>query len=145
MTELLDPGPADKVLEIGTGTGYQTAILARLAAHVYTIEWHLKLLTEATERLRELGVVNVSLRCSDGSHGWPEKAPFDGIMVTAGAPHVPAALREQLAVGGRMIIPVGPADDQELLCIRRRGGAFEQAAVLRCRFVKLRGEDGWRE
>ncbi len=145
MTELLNPDPADRVLEIGTGTGYQTAVLARLVAHVYTIEWHLKLLTEATERLRDMGVTNVSFRCGDGSQGWPEKAPFDAIMVTAGAPHVPTALREQLADNGRLIIPVGPADDQELLRIRRHGDRFEEEEVLRCRFVKLRGEDAWRE
>lgn len=143
MTELLDPGPDDHVLEIGTGSGYQTAVLAELVGHVCTIEWHLRLMTEAAERLNELGISNVSFRCGDGTRGWPERAPFDGILVTAGGPVVPTALREQLAVGGRMVIPVGPLDDQTLLVIRRTPDGFETIEDLKCRFVKLVGAEGW--
>ncbi len=145
MSELLDPGPKECVLEIGTGSGYQTAILAMLAGHVYTIEWHLALMTPASERLARLGVSNVDYRCADGSLGWAERAPFDAIMVTAGGPEVPAALRGQLCDGGRLVMPVGPVSRQDLVMVRRRGQTFEQSVVLECRFVKLRGAGGWRD
>ena len=145
MTELLDLRPGDRVLEVGTGTGYQTAILALLAERVYTLEWHLPLMTQAAERLGRLGVSNVEFRCTDGSVGWPQRCPFDAIIVTAGAPEVSAALREQLADGGRLAAPVGPPDSQDLVLIRRRAECFERSVVLKCRFVKLRGVDGWRD
>jgi len=145
MTELLEPRGDCDVLEIGTGSGYQTAILACLARHVYTIEWHLKLLNQAAQRLRELGLSNVTLRCGDGSLGWPEHAPFDAIMVTAGAPEPPKPLLEQLAVGGRLVVPVGPIGDQSLVVVRRTPSGFQHDEVLKCRFVKLLGVAGWRE
>ena len=145
MTDLLNAGPNTSILEIGTGSGYQTAILALLAGRVYTIEWHLSLMTQAARRLERLGVENVVFRCMDGSLGWPERAPFDGIIVTAGAPDVPAPLRDQLAVGGRLVLPVGPKDDQTLVLVRRSRNGFEREDIFKCRFVKLHGEAGWRE
>ena len=145
MTELLEVRPRDRVLEIGTGSGYQTAILACLAKHVFTIEWHLTLMTRAAEQVRQLGLANVSYRCGDGSLGWPEQAPFDGVMVTAGPPDVPAPLCDQLAVGGRLVVPIGPADDQTLVRVRRAEQGFEREKHIKCRFVKLWGAAGWRE
>lgn len=145
MTELLDLHPGDRVLEVGTGSGYQTAILSLLASRVYTLEWHLPLMTQAAERLGRLGISNVEFRCTDGSLGWPQRCPFDAIIVTAGAPEVAAALREQLGDGGRLAAPVGPPDGQDLVLIRRGAECFEQSVVLKCRFVKLRGVDGWRD
>jgi protein-L-isoaspartate(D-aspartate) O-methyltransferase len=145
MTELLELRPADTVLEVGTGSGYQTAILALLAARVFTIEWHLKLLNRAAERLRSLGIGNVSYRCADGSLGWPDVAPFNAIIVTAGAPDVPPLLREQLAPEGRLVVPAGAIDDQLLVRIRRTPQGFEREDLLRCRFVKLQGAAGWRQ
>jgi len=145
MTELLELRPDQRVLEVGTGSGYQTAILACLARQAYTIEWHMKLLNEAAAQLRALGLDNVLCRCGDGSQGWPEQAPFDAIIVTAGAPDVPPALREQLAVGGRLVVPIGPVGDQSLVRVRRTDLGFEQSEVLKCRFVKLLGAAGWPE
>lgn len=144
MTELLELTPASRVLEVGTGSGYQTAILAALARHVYTIEWHLKLLNQAAERLAALGLTNISFRCTDGSLGWPEQAPFDAIIVTAGAPEVPVPLKEQLTPGGRLVAPVGPIEDQMLVRVQRAPGGFTEQEILRCRFVKLMGSAGWR-
>jgi len=143
MTELLELTGTERVLEVGTGTGYQTAILALLAGHVYTVEWHLPLLTAASRRLDELGLTNVTCRCGDGSQGWPEEAPFDAILVAAGAPDVPDALREQLAVGGRLVIPVGPPAEQVLVRVVRADDGFEQQTLFPCRFVKLLGREGW--
>lgn len=145
MTELLELRADRPVLEIGTGSGYQTAILACLASHVYTVEWHLRLLTQAAERLEELGLVNVSYRCGDGSLGWPMYAPYDAIIVTAGAPDVPAPLIEQLTVGGRLVVPVGQEGDQTLVLQRRTASGSERFDVMKCRFVKLLGEAGWKQ
>jgi protein-L-isoaspartate(D-aspartate) O-methyltransferase len=145
MTELLELRGTEPVLEIGTGSGYQTAILACLASHVYTVEWHLRLLTQAAERLGQLGLANVSIRCGDGSLGWPEHAPFDAIIVTAGAPDVPSPLCEQLGVGGRLVVPVGPEGDQTLVLVRRTAGGIERSDIMKCRFVKLLGEAGWKQ
>ena len=145
MTELLEPRPDRTVLEIGTGSGYQTAILALLTKQVYTIEWHLKLMSQAASRLEGLGLTNVTFRCADGSLGWPEKAPFDGIIVTAGAPDVPQPLCEQLAVGGRLVLPIGPVGDQTLVVVRKTERGVKTEDVLKCRFVKLMGTAGWRE
>lgn len=146
MTELLELTPSERVLEVGTGTGYQTAILANLAAEVFTIEWHLKLMTAAVRRLRRLELANVTFRCGDGSLGWPEQAPFDATIVTAGGPCVPESLRRQMAVGGRLVMPIGPKDDQVLVRVRREGEAdWRQEQVLACRFVKLLGAEGWSE
>ncbi|MEP0847416.1 MAG: protein-L-isoaspartate(D-aspartate) O-methyltransferase [Phycisphaerae bacterium] len=143
MTELLELQSADRVLEVGTGCGYQTAILARLASFVYTIEWYLKLLNAAAERLAGLGIKNVEYRCGDGSLGWPQAAPFDAILVAAGAPTVPQPLVDQLADGGRLVAPVGPTSDQTLVLARRVGARVEMTDVLPCRFVKLLGRAGW--
>ncbi len=145
MTELLALEPDCRVLEIGTGSGYQTAVLACLVARVCTIEWHLKLMTQAARRLDEMGLSNVSYRCGDGSLGWPEKAPFDGIIVTAGAPEVPEPLAAQLAPGGRLVAPTGPVADQTLVLVRRTAGGLESDDVMKCRFVKLLGAAGWHE
>lgn len=145
MTEALELEPADNVLEIGTGSGYQTAILARLAAQVYTIEKFSSLRAAAEERLRGMGFSNILFRTGDGSGGWPEHAPYQGIVVTAGAPLVPDVLVEQLAEGGRLVIPVGDANQQELLQVVRRGSEREVRTINYCRFVPLTGKYGWRE
>jgi protein-L-isoaspartate(D-aspartate) O-methyltransferase len=145
MTELLELTAERNVLEIGTGSGYQTAILACLARHVCTIEWHLKLLNRAAARLEQLGLRNVALRCADGSLGWPERAPFDAIIVTAGAPGVPQPLTDQLAGGGRLVVPIGPIGDQTLVLVQRTETGLKTEDILKCRFVKLLGAAGWRE
>jgi protein-L-isoaspartate(D-aspartate) O-methyltransferase len=144
MTELLELKPADRVLEIGTGSGYQAAILALLAGHVYTIEWHARLMVEAAQRLERLALRNVTFRCADGSLGWAEMAPFDAIILTAGGPDVPAAVRAQLAVGGRLVAPIGPTHDQTLVREVRTADGFKREEILKCRFVKLLGAEGWR-
>jgi protein-L-isoaspartate(D-aspartate) O-methyltransferase len=145
MTELLNLTPERQALEIGTGSGYQTAILAHLAKHVYSIEWHLKLLNQAGARLEQLGLRNITLRCADGSLGWPERAPFDGIIVTAGAPDLPRALIQQLTVGGRLVAPIGPIGDQTLVVAERTETGLKTEEVLKCRFVKLLGAEGWQD
>lgn len=145
MTELLELAPCDRVLEIGTGTGYQTAVLAQLTRQVFTIERHEKLLTAARQRLESLGIDFVRYRLGDGSLGWPEFAPFDAILVTAGSPSVPEALREQLAVGGRLVIPVGWRENETLTRIRRTQAGYLTEEVMRCRFVKLVGAEGWKD
>lgn len=143
MTRLLELTPHDRVLEIGTGSGYQTAILAELAYGVYTIERIPELLSKAKTRLEQLKYSNVVARCSDGTNGWPEEGPFDAIIVTAGAPHVPDALKEQLATKGRLVIPVGDAYSQILMKITRKDDKFIERAMGGCRFVKLIGKNGW--
>jgi protein-L-isoaspartate(D-aspartate) O-methyltransferase len=142
MTHLLRPAKTDRVLEVGTGSGYQAAVLAELVATVHTIEIVEPLAAQARERLRELGYRNVEVRAGDGYKGWPEKAPFDAIMVTAGAEHVPAPLLQQLKPGGRMVIPVGPVERiQELTVIEKRAdGSIERRVVTLVRFVPLTRE-----
>jgi protein-L-isoaspartate(D-aspartate) O-methyltransferase len=138
MTEAVcSGGRPEKVLEIGTGCGYQTAILAGLAASVFTVERIEPLMKKARERLRQLRIHNVRFRYGDGWEGWQEHAPYDGIVVTAASPETPAALLEQLADGGRMIIPVGPRGCQELLEIRRTGQRFEEQVIDQVVFVPL--------
>ena len=144
MTEALVLSPSTRVLEIGTGSGYQTAILARLVAEVFTVEWHLHLLNRAAQRIDRLGLKNVTFRCGDGSLGWAEHAPYDGVLVTAGAPEAPQALRDQLAEGGRLVIPVGGREEQTLSTIIRSGDKLTRHVGMRCRFVKLVGRQGWR-
>jgi protein-L-isoaspartate(D-aspartate) O-methyltransferase len=139
MTEQLDPKPTDRILEIGTGSGYQAAILSRLVAEVYTIEIILPLAKRAEADLKRLGYNNVQVLAGDGYKGWPEHAPFDGIIVTCAPDHVPQPLVDQLKDGGRMIIPVGPPDDQQLYLLRKRGAKLEQQAVLPVRFVPMTG------
>ena len=143
MTEHLAVTPHCRVLEIGTGSGYQTAILARLADSVASVERIDALRQQAARQLAELGIENVTLHAGDGSVGLSEYAPFDRILVTAGAPKVPAVLTRQLAPGGRMLIPVGGPKEQRLLCVDRREHATVETALLACRFVKLLGADGW--
>ena len=138
MTEQLRLTGKERVLEIGTGSGYQAAILAELAAKVYSIEIRPELAREAAERLRALGIRNVEVRTADGYRGWPEEAPFDGIVVTAAPERVPPPLLEQLAATGRMVIPVG-AFYQELKVIERQGGGYSEKSVLPVRFVPVRG------
>lgn len=138
MTELLELKPDDRVLEIGTGSGYAAAILSRIAKVVYTIERHTSLADSARRVFDRLGYDNIRLRQGDGSLGWPEAAPFDAIVVTAAAGRIPRALKDQLALGGRLVIPVGPPDVQELLRMRRTDGdRYEQETLLAVRFVPL--------
>jgi protein-L-isoaspartate(D-aspartate) O-methyltransferase len=139
MTEQLDPQPTDRVLEIGTGSGYQAAVLARLVAEVYTIEIIEPLAQRAEADLKRLGCTNVHVRAGDGCQGWPEAAPFDAIIVTCAPENVPPPLVEQLRDGGRIIIPVGPLGDQELVLLRKQGEQLEQHAVLPVRFVPMTG------
>jgi len=136
MTERLGLKGGEKVLEVGTGSGYQTAVLAEIAGEVWTIEIVVPLAEGARTVLEGLGYANIHYRVGDGSGGWPEAAPFDGIIVTAAAARLPAALEDQLAVGGRMIVPVG-TDLQELVLVRRDARGFERERLLGVRFVPL--------
>ena len=134
----------NKVLEIGAGSGYVTALLGRVADKVFAVERHAALTEAARERLRALGYDNVELRTADGSDGWPEAAPFDAIIVSAGGPQVPQALKEQLEIGGRLVMPVGLADEQRLLRVVRLGlNDFKLRDLGAVRFVKLVGAGGW--
>jgi len=145
MTEALELKGSENTLEIGTGSGYQTAILAELSSRVYTIERIKSLLVKARKLLAKLNYNNILFKAFDGTLGWKEYAPFDAIMVTAGSPNVPEPLKEQLADNGRMIIPVGDRYTQELMKITRKGDNFEQAGLGGCRFVNLIGLHGWKE
>ena len=138
-TDLIAPQAGQRVLEIGTGSGYQAAILAEIVSKVYSIELVPSLGKEAAERLRTLGYANVEVRIGDGYAGWPEQAPFDGIVVTAAAPRVPQALVDQLKPGGRMVIPVGASHGAQelLLLVKRADGSVEKKSVLSVRFVPL--------
>jgi protein-L-isoaspartate(D-aspartate) O-methyltransferase len=143
MTEAAAPTPNDKVLEIGTGSGYQTAILASLCKWVYSVERIRSLAMKARKVLDQLRLYNVSIKVGDGSEGWEEYAPYNAIIVTAGAPEVPKPLKEQLADGGRLIIPVGDRFSQVLYKIVKRGNEFLQEDLGGCRFVDLVGKYGW--
>jgi protein-L-isoaspartate(D-aspartate) O-methyltransferase len=146
MTHRLDVHPEHKVLELGTGTGYQTAVLSKLAGQVYSVERVKPLLDQAFERILDLGLRNVHFRHADGTLGWPEKAPFDRIIITAGAPELPRELLlSQLADGGIAVLPAGPEDDQMLLEVRRQGDELSTTDICPCRFVKLIGKQGWPE
>jgi protein-L-isoaspartate(D-aspartate) O-methyltransferase len=140
MTERLEPKPTDRVLEIGTGSGYQAAVLAEMVAQVYTIEIIEDLATRAAADLTRLGYTNVHVRAGDGYKGWAEAAPFDAVIVTCAPTQVPQPLIDQLKDGGRMIIPVGERRHQELVLLRKRGGKLEQTAVLPVSFVPMTGE-----
>jgi protein-L-isoaspartate(D-aspartate) O-methyltransferase len=137
MTEALELSSGSRVLEVGTGSGYQTAVLAEIAAVVYTIERLAELSEAAREILDSLHCDNIEYRVGDGSKGWPEEAPFDGIMVTAAAATVPQPLLRQLGEGACLVIPVGGPPDQDLYQIRRRGNEYERNFIARCRFVPL--------
>ena len=142
MTELADVGPSDVVLEIGTGSGYQAAVLSKLAARVYTVEIVTPLADEAAARLKRLGYANVEVRAGDGYAGWPEHAPFDAIVVTAAPDDIPQPLIEQLATGGKLVIPVGSsAATQELTVLEKRAdGSLSKRQVLPVRFVPFTRE-----
>ncbi|MDX1623943.1 MAG: protein-L-isoaspartate(D-aspartate) O-methyltransferase [Gemmatimonadota bacterium] len=147
MADLLELEPDDRVLEVGTGSGYAAAVLGRIAAEVYTIERYAALAEWARHRLEEVGYENVHVRHGDGTRGWPEHAPYDGIVVAAGGPEVPGPLRDQLAVGGRLVIPIGPTPRlQELVRITRVGeDEYEREELGGVRFVPLVGDEGWEE
>jgi protein-L-isoaspartate(D-aspartate) O-methyltransferase len=142
MTEQLNPKPTDRVLEIGTGSGYQAAILSRLVAEVYTIEIIEPLAKRAEADLRRLGFLNVKVLAGDGYKGWPEYAPFDSVIVTCAPDHIPQALIDQLQDDGRMIIPVGALGDQKLYLLRKHGAKIEQQAVLPVFFVPMTRKPG---
>jgi protein-L-isoaspartate(D-aspartate) O-methyltransferase len=133
----------ERVLEVGTGSGFQTALLARLAGAVYSVERVEALARRARERLAALGVEDVVLKIGDGSRGWPDEAPFDAIVVGAAAPRVPEPLRRQLVPGGRLVVPVGDEEEQELVRVVRTADGWEEETVDRARFVPLTGEAGW--
>ena len=143
MTETLELKGDENTLEIGTGSGYQTAILAELSSRVYTVERIKSLLVNARKLLAELGYSNILFKAFDGTLGWNEYAPFDAIMVTAGAPSLPEPLMDQLADNGRMIVPVGDRYSQELIKVIRKGNSLEQENLGGCRFVNLIGVHGW--
>ena len=141
--QLLDLQPTDKVLEVGTGTGFQTAVLASLAGHVYSVERIRELSTRARTIIDSLRISNVALLTGDGTIGWSKYAPFDAILVAAAAPGVPDALVEQLSPGGRMLIPVGDRTEQKLKLVRKTPGGVESEDVANVTFVPLIGRFGW--
>jgi len=143
MTEALRLRGPERVLEIGTGSGYQAAVLARLAGQLTTIERHPLLAEQATAILRDLGFRNLDVVIGDGSQGWPARAPYDAIIVTAGAPAVPDGLVSQLAPGGRLVIPVGDAKQQILMRLTRQDGQIQREEIIPCVFVPLIGAQGW--
>lgn len=143
MTEALKPETGSRVLEIGTGSGYQAAILSRLCQTVYSVERLSALASRARKTLDDLGIYNVHIRVADGTRGYAKEAPYDRIVVTAGAPHVPEALVEQLVPGGILVIPVGDQYLQDLKRITKKEGKTETESLGGCRFVKLIGDNGW--
>ncbi len=145
MLEALSLQPDDKVLEIGSGSGYQTALLAELAGEVFAVERLDALYRKGEGNLRSLGYEDIKLKLSDGTLGWPEEAPFDAMIVAAGGPQVPPPLIEQLAPGGRLVLPVGPdGDRQELVLLtKNQNGQVSRRALAGCRFVALVGRHGW--
>jgi protein-L-isoaspartate(D-aspartate) O-methyltransferase len=143
MTEALQLKEKERVLEIGAGSGYQTAILAELAEKVFSIERIRSLAIKARQLLYELGYYNVEIKIFDGTYGWMEEAPFDAIMVTAGAPDIPQPLLDQLAMGGRLVIPVGDAYVQDLIRVTKTEEGIKKEDLGGCRFVKLIGKYGW--
>jgi protein-L-isoaspartate(D-aspartate) O-methyltransferase len=143
MTEALELTGRERVLEIGTGSGYQTAILAELAESVFSVERIASFVPLARQRLESLGRYNVLIKVGDGTIGWSEHAPYDAILVAAAAPQLPRPLLEQLRVGGRLVVPLGPEESQTLMRIRRGEEGFNEEALGECRFVKLIGRHGW--
>ena len=145
MTEAMQLKGMEKVLEIGAGSGYQTAILAEIAFKVFSIERIRSLTIQARKLLYDLGYLNVEIKFSDGTLGWVDESPFDAIIVTAGSPGIPQPLVDQLAIGGRLVIPVGDAADQELVRITKMEEGTKREDLGGCRFVKLIGQHGWEE
>ncbi|MEW5733786.1 MAG: protein-L-isoaspartate(D-aspartate) O-methyltransferase [Thermodesulfobacteriota bacterium] len=145
MTQALALGTGDRVLEIGTGSGYQAAVLSEIAGRVYTVERNPVLFERARKLFRQLGIESLETRLSDGTLGFPEEAPFDAVLVTAGSPSVPKALVAQLGPGGRLVIPVGDQYFQELIKLTRSEHGIRESRMGGVRFVKLIGEQGWRE
>jgi protein-L-isoaspartate(D-aspartate) O-methyltransferase len=144
MAEAARLSPGDRVLEVGTGSGYSAAVLAEIVAEVYTIERIASLAESARRRLADLGYTTVHVRLGDGSLGWPQHAPYDAIVVTAAGPHVPASLLRQLAIGGRLVMPVGPSHGQSLVRVTRKGDETYAREVLQeVAFVPLIGAEGW--
>lgn len=145
IAQSLELGRAERVLEIGSGSGYQTAILALLVEKVFSIERIGQLAKKAWRRLDALGLSNVAIRIGDGTYGWPDRAPYDAIIVSAGTPEVPHHLIQQLRVGGRMVIPVGSVHDQKLIKFVKRATGMDRIELDPCRFVKLIGKFGWQK
>jgi protein-L-isoaspartate(D-aspartate) O-methyltransferase len=145
MTQSLGLRGQERVLEVGTGSGYQTALLAELSREVYTIERIPALIQHAQRTLQALGYKNIFFLKGDGTKGWPEKAPFEGIVVTAGAPEIPPIFLSQLTEGGRLVIPVGSRYAQTLFKMTRQGSRFQEEEITGCVFVPLLGEHGWKE
>jgi protein-L-isoaspartate(D-aspartate) O-methyltransferase len=145
MTQALDLGEDDRVLEIGTGSGYQAAILAQIVYRVYTIERKRSLYLQARNLFDKLHYHNIVMKYADGTKGWRDESPFDGIIVTAGAPQIPDVLIDQMGEGGRLVVPVGNQHTQELIKIFRDDQNIRQINLGGCRFVKLVGEYGWKE
>jgi len=145
MTQALQPNEEDRILEIGTGSGYQAAVLAEIVFRVYTIERIHALLVKTRKLFDKLQYHNIVTKYSDGTKGWEDESPFDGIIVTAGSPEIPNTLVSQLAVGGRMVIPVGDRYSQELIKLYKDERGIHKTNLGGCRFVRLVGEHGWRE
>lgn len=145
MTEALELKGSDRVLEIGSGSGYQTAILAEIVQEVYSIERVRPLAIRARKLLYDLGYFNVEIKIFDGTFGWSEKSPFDAILVTAGSPNIPQPLYDQLSTGGRLVIPVGNSDIQDLYRVTKTEEGMKKEDLGGCRFVKLIGRYGWEE
>lgn len=145
MTQLIQPSPDKTVLEIGTGSGYQTAILAETCRWVFSVERHPELASQTELLLRQLGYHNIEINVGDGSLGWPEKAPFDAIIVTAAAPEIPERLVEQLVDKGKLVIPVGSQYRQQLQLVLKRGDSYITKTICGCVFVPLIGQGGWAE
>ena len=145
MTQALELGQSDRVLEVGTGSGYQAAILAQIVYRVYTVERRRTLYMQTRHLFDKLNYHNIVTKYADGTKGWQEESPFDAIVVTAGAPEMPEMLINQLAEGGRLVAPVGNQHTQELIKICRDKGGIRQTSLGGCRFVKLVGEHGWKE
>jgi protein-L-isoaspartate(D-aspartate) O-methyltransferase len=145
MTQALELKRGDRVLEIGTGSGYQAAVMAEIVFRVYTVERLRPLYLQARRLFDDLRIFNIVTRYGDGTKGWEEESPFDAVMVTAGAPEIPKALLSQLVEGGRLIAPIGNQHAQDLIKVVREKRGFRQTNLGGCRFVKLVGEQGWRE
>lgn len=144
MAETLGLSSGERVLEIGAGSGYQAAVLSLLAREVHTVEMHEELAAEAAQRLERLGYGNVHVHVGDGTLGWPKAVPFDAIVVTAAAPEIPPPLAAQLTNGGRLVIPVGTAEEQRLLRVDKRDNVLSTQPLYHCRFVPLVGQYGWK-